>query len=297
MKEQFKELNFRPASLARIEQLNVILDEYAAMGFRLTVRQLFYQMVARGLIPNTQRMYKNMVNLITNGRLAGMIDWNMIEDRVRQIIYPGHWKDPADIVRAAAQSFRVNRWEDQPNHIEIMIEKDALAGVLESVCSDLDVRLIPNRGYASSSTMYRHGWRMYDRKSQDGKELYVLYLGDFDPSGLDMDRDIVERLKLFSYYQQIHFERLALTMPQIEEHDPPPNPAKMSDSRVWKFIAEHGDQSWELDALPPNILRDLVETRIIELRDETIWDATMEVEDGYRSDLENFVEQWEAETA
>jgi hypothetical protein len=293
MKEQFKTHKFRPASLERIQQCNTILAEYANQGFSLTVRQLFYQLVARGLIPNTMRSYKRIVNLCVNAREAGLMDWHAIEDRARGILYPPHWENPAKAIKALHDQFRIDRWNDQDCHIEVMIEKDALAGVLEGICEDLDVRLIPNRGYSSASTMYRHAQRLMDHHD-DGYEVHVFYLGDFDPSGLDMDRDIYERLRLYSNYASINFQRLALTMEQVEEHNPPPNPAKLSDSRAPAFVSQYGYESWELDALDPTTLRALVSEAVTELRDIDIHDKTMKREKGMKEFLQGTIEDWSA---
>lgn len=293
MKICFEAKNFRAPTLRLIQLSNDILDEYAAQGLVLTVRQLYYQLVARGYIENTIQSYKRLGKAVSNGRLAGLIDWTMIEDRARRIIYPGHWEDPAEIVDSAYHSFRVNRWENQPKHVEVMVEKDALAGVLEGVCRELDVRLIPNRGYTSQSMMFWHGQRMAGAK-QDGKEVHILYLGDHDPSGLDMDRDIEERAELFSYGVWVHFLRLALTMPQIQEYDPPPDPAKLTDSRAGPYISRYGRHSWELDALEPRVLVRLVRENVLALRDEDLHEETMERERAMKAELKKFVDEYKA---
>ena len=293
MKICFEEKNFRTPTLHLIQLCNAILDEYADQGLVLTVRQLYYQLVARGHIENTIQSYKRLGKAVSNGRLAGLIDWNMIEDRARQVIFPGHWKDPAEIVDSAYYSFRVDRWENQPKHVEVMVEKDALAGVLEGVCRDLDVRLIPNRGYTSQSMMFKHGQRI-DKAEQDGKEVHIIYLGDHDPSGLDMDRDIEERAELFSYGVYLHFLRLALTMEQIEQYNPPPDPAKLTDSRAGPYIRRYGRHSWELDALEPSVLVRLVRDEVESLRDPDLYAETMERERAMKAELKHFVDEYKA---
>lgn len=292
MKELFKSHNFRPKTLVLIETINSILRQYLAMGFRLTVRQLYYQLVARGEIPNTLQSYKRIVSITGKAREAGLIDWYAIEDRARTLIFPGHWDHPAVVAQTAANAFRVDRWINQPNHVEVMIEKDAVAGVLEEICNDLDVRLWPNRGYSSLSMMYRHGQRIYDVACGSDKQIYILYCGDHDPSGLDMDRDIETRLRLFSYYTDFQFERLALTMPQIEEHDPPPQWAKVTDSRYGEYVYNYGEDVWELDALPPDTLRDVVRDRILELRDEDLFQELKEMDDAMVADLQHYADQY-----
>ncbi len=294
MREWFKDTNFKPDTQALIVLANRILAEYAAQGFRLTLRQLFYQLVARGHIPNTQRMYKNLGTHIGNARLAGLIDWAMIEDRARSTDWPAHWEDPAEMVKAAAEQYRIDKWADQPNHVEVMVEKDALSGVLQPVCRDLDVRFTANRGYSSLSHFYRIGKRL-EGEMNEGKEVHVLYLGDHDPSGLDMDRDIADRLELFSGYEfdySFYVNRLALTMDQVDEYDPPPNPAKLSDSRARGYIDLFGPTSWELDALDPTTLANLVTDAVEDLRDEDLWTEAVAREEEQREELTKFVDDY-----
>lgn len=290
MKEQFVTINFTRKTLALLETINGLLRQYQQQGYVLTVRQLYYQLVARNHIPNTVQSYKRLAKTVSDGRLCGIIDWDMIVDRNRQVIFPSHWRDPAQIVSQAAAQFRVDRWATQGCHVEVMIEKDAVAGVLEQLCKDLDVRLIPNRGYASQSMMWAHGYRLY--RAGANKTVYLFYLGDHDPSGLDMDRDICERLAMFSYHTRIHFQRLALTREQIDELHLPPNPAKLSDSRAAGYIGEHGRNSWELDALEPAYLNALVEEAVLNLRDPEAYGETMLEESGMRDDLETFASDW-----
>jgi hypothetical protein len=260
------------------------------MGYDLTTRQVYYQLVAKDLIPNNPKSYNRLKSIVSDGRLAGLIDWDMIVDRTRGVVIPSHWDSPADIVEAAAQSFRIDKWEDQPYHVEVMVEKQALEGVLIPVCRDLDIPFTANRGYSSSSAMYRAGKRLA-RAARDGKDIFILYLGDHDPSGMDMDRDIIERLEMFSY-RSIAFRRLALLMDQIEQMDIPENPAKTTDSRSKGYIAEFGNASWELDAMEPQQLAEVVNLTVENLRDETLWNDAMERQEEMREELWGFVNDY-----
>lgn len=291
MKETFEIWEPTPKVLARVEHANAILREYAADGYDLTLRQLFYQFVSRDLMPNTQRAYKRLGDTVGKARMAGMTDWDHLVDRVRSTVFPAHWDSPADIVEAAAQSFRINKWEDQPCHVEVMVEKDALSGVLEPVCRELDVRFTANRGYSSLSHFYEIGKRI-ERATYAGKIVYVLYLGDHDPSGLDMDRDIDERLSTFSNSDVI-VKRLALTMPQVNDLNPPPNPAKLTDSRASDYIARYGRQSWELDAVEPRTLAALVRDDVAALRDDDLWDDAIERENEMRQTLRDWADSYD----
>jgi hypothetical protein len=292
MKIAFESANFRGSTLALVEKMDNILTQYEGMGYTLTIRQLYYQLVSRNVVPNSQRSYKRVVDIAGKGRMAGMLDWSAIEDRARGMLYPPHWKDPATIVRKSAEQFRVDRWINQPKRVEIMLEKDALAGVLEPVCRELDVRLWPNKGYASLSMMFNHGRRLHWTHVDYGKEIHVIYFGDHDPSGLDMDRDIIERLYTFSGGTPIRFKRIALTMEQIEEYDPPPQWAKATDSRTEGYVAEYGEDVWELDALDPPVLAQVARGAILECRDESLYADLMEIEQSMRDELTEFADDY-----
>ncbi|NSW52188.1 MAG: hypothetical protein HPY85_06765 [Anaerolineae bacterium] len=294
MKEKFIDHAFSRNSLVMIGQINRILQEYEGQGYTLSLRQLYYQLVARDMVENTQRSYKNIGNLVSLGRQTGMIDWRMIEDRNRDTAIPAHWADPGAIVLAAAQQFRIDKWEDQQYHVEVMVEKDALSGVLEPVCRELDIGITANKGYCSSSTMYEIGRRLRE-KYYAGKRICILYLGDHDPSGIDMTRDIEERLGLFSRLgdlEGIEIERLALNWRQVEEWDPPENPAKQTDSRFSAYAAEYGESSWELDAVEPTVLADLVRAAVLERLDIDAWEERVAEEQRMRKDLLTFAETY-----
>lgn len=291
MKEKFIEKGFTRESLERIELLNGILAEYERQGYDLTLRQLYYQMVARGHIENTQKSYKRIGDLVSNARLAGLIDWNMITDRARETIYPAHWIDPAHILDNAARGFRIDKWDDQPVHVEVMVEKQALEGILIPVCQELDVRFTANKGYSSSSMMYGIGKRL-SRAIQFGKKIVVFYLGDHDPSGMDMTRDIAERLEMFSGGYTIQVERLALNWDQIQRWVPPENPAKETDARFDDYANRYGTSSWELDAVEPATLANLVRGAIAQVMDDDLWEEALNKENEMRQSLHRYARDY-----
>lgn len=296
MKKQFIDKKFQAKSLVLIEQVNDLLTKYAAQGYRLSLRQLYYQLVAGDLIPNNRRSYKRLGGIVGDARLAGLIDWYYIEDRERPVIYPSHWASPKSILESAHASFRLDRWKDQPCHVEIMVEKKALEGVLIPVCRELDVRFTANRGYSSLTAMYDAGERLEYAAEVERKEPWILYLGDHDPSGMDMDRDIHDRADLLSGYSGVALTRLALLRKQIEELDLPVNPdnrPKPGDSRTAGYVAEFGMSAWELDALEPSHLASLVRDAVIELRDDDLWDKVIERENTMKADLKAFADQYE----
>lgn len=270
----YKEKNFRAESLALIEQINSIVAEYDAMGYDLTLRQVYYQLVSRDVIPNNERSYKNLGNLINDGRLAGLIDWYAIIDRTRNLRSLSHWEHGVDMLGSAAAQFRKNHWEGQPNYVEVWVEKDALVGVVGDICNKLDVPYFSCRGYTSQSEMWTAAQR-FRRKSVTGEKI-ILHLGDHDPSGIDMSRDIAERLEMFG--ADVYVQRIALTMEQIEEFAPPPNPAKLTDSRCRGYIQKYGHESWELDALNPTVITELIRDNVWQYVDRDRYNAEIKSE-------------------
>lgn len=296
MKEAFINKKFTSGSLDLLGDITRILDKYEEQGYDLSLRQLYYQLVAEGRIENSEKSYKNVGNLVSDARLAGLIDWQMIQDRGRTLVRNNHWKSPSEIIEASAQQFRIDHWGDQPVHVEVMVEKQALEGVLIPVCQSLDVSFSANKGYSSSSALYDAGYRLASYL-QRGIHVTILYLGDHDPSGMDMTRDVEERLKMFSRYThydnaRLHVRRIALNMDQIEDLNPPENPAKLTDSRASEYIKRYGDSSWELDAIPPNQLASLVENAVLGLRDDDIYEATLQKEERMRNDILRFLKEY-----
>jgi hypothetical protein len=292
----YRKKNFSPDRVDKIEKANVIIAEYAAQGFELTLRQLYYQFVSRGFIPNNQREYKNLGDVINDARLAGQIDWESIVDRTRNLSSLAHWDAPTDIISACAKQFRIDKWATQPRRVEVWIEKDALVGVIEGVCQSLDVPFFSCRGYTSQSEMWSAAMRLRSYWKNNDQDPLVLHFGDHDPSGIDMTRDIQDRLQEFAFGtagHKIELRRLALNMPQVQQYNPPPNPAKITDSRAEGYIAEHGDESWELDALEPQVIADLIRNEIMGVRDADKWDAAVEEEDEHKRLLSAVSDKWD----
>lgn len=289
----YVEKNFKSGSMKLILQANDIIAEYSAQGFSLTLRQLYYQFVARDIIPNKQTEYKRLGSVINDARLAGLIDWDAIEDRTRNLRKVSTWDAPNDILRSAAASFRLDLWENQENYCEVWIEKDALVGVIEPVCNRKRVPFFACRGYSSQSEQWEAGQRLA-RRINEGKRVTVFHLGDHDPSGLDMTRDNEERLRMFigrhAKAHMFEIERLALNMDQVRTHNPPPNPAKMTDSRFDGYATQYGNKSWELDALEPKVISKLIEGHIIEQIDPDQWAEDEERESRMRDRLNNLAD-------
>lgn len=280
MKQQFdSELRLSKANRIMLERINTILEEYRNEGYVLTLRQLYYQLVSKDIIPNNDREYAKLSNILKKGRMAGIVDWAAIEDRVRVPKLPYWVRDVQHAIQDTIEQYRVNRMQGQQRNIEIWVEKDALSNVLFRVTSKYHIRLMVNRGYSSISAMYDAHRRL---RSGD----VILYFGDHDPSGKDMVRDIRERMEEFG--REVDVRPVALTMEQIRRFNPPPNPAKITDPRAKWYIREYGRTSWELDALPPRELIRLAEEAVEELIDLDLYNRCLDREQRDIEELRSF---------
>lgn len=286
----YEHYGFRGANLQKVETANEIIEKYMDAGYTLTLRQLYYQFVANYGLPNKVKEYKNLSGILTKSRLTGMTDWEGIEDRTRTYKENSHWNTPQDIVRACAEQFRLDTRIDQDLYVEVWIEKDALVGVIEDVCRELDVGFFSCRGYVSASAMWKAGQRLKARWNDYGQKTVVLHLGDHDPSGMQMTEDMQRRLSLFG--ADVEVKRIALNMDQVRTYNPPPNPAKMTDPRAADYIAEYGNDSWELDALEPDVIVQLIRDEVALLTDINRQAAIITKQQKDRDQLNHIAENW-----
>lgn len=264
------------------EKIKEIVEEFQSQGYKMTLRQLYYQLVSRDIIANSQKEYAKLSTLLTEARMYGLIDWDFIEDRIRVPKINSQWNGIEHIVDSAIASYRRDRWNGQENYIEVWVEKDALSGVLLPITKKYHVNLMVNRGYSSASAMHDASLR-FKKQEQKGKTTYILYLGDHDPSGMDMVRDIQERMEIFN--SNVDVKRIALNMDQIDSFNPPPNPAKITDPRANKYISEFGNTSWELDALSPKDLNKLLDSEIQKLLNIELYNKIYRQEEKEKDEL------------
>ena len=260
-KVRYKTMKLKEGTLRTIAQAIKILEAYDAKGYKLTLRQLYYQFVGHDLFPDDRRWrwtgsrwvkdpdgtknadpnYKWLGTAIDSGRLCGLIDWSYIEDRTRNLEARTHFENPDDVIEAAFHSYRIDRWARQDVRPEVWIEKEALSGIFERVCRKWDIPLFACRGYTSQSEMWSAAQRLHLYRNK-GQQPIILHFGDHDPSGIDMTRDIHDRMGVFKLPMEV--QRLALNMDQIEHYRPPPNPAKSTDARFRSYRAAFGNESW-----------------------------------------------------
>jgi hypothetical protein len=285
---------FSEESLKIIALADEIATSYKARGFNLTLRQLYYQFIARDAFPNSEQSYKRLGSVINDARLYGMIDWSHIEDRGREahgVGWLGTEAPEMDAqIRYLQYTHSLDLWKGQDRRVEIWVEKQALEEVAERAANSFRVGYFACKGYVSQSEMWAAGQRLRDA-IDEGQEPLILHLGDHDPSGIDMTRDIQERLSLFAE-DEIEVRRLALNMPQIRELNPPPNPAKVTDSRASSYLAKYGSSSWELDAVSPERLVAIIQDEIRSVLDPALFDAQRAEEREGRQVYINLAQNW-----
>lgn len=310
MKESFgKKLVLRGENKTRIVTINNIIEDYQSQGYKLTLRQLYYQLVSRDIIPNKIEEYTKLSTLLNKGRMSGFVDWDAIVDRTRNIKTPWWEESPQDAVQKTINIYKLNRHEVQDNYIELWLEKDALSEIIYRATQPYGISLMVNRGYSSCSAMYQSYQRLAQEINND-KNVVIFYLGDHDPSGLDMIRDIRDRLSemlihgnsvrisnQFEYIEEaqewldirLQVKPIALTSKQVRDYNPPPNPAKLTDPRATKYVEEFGYTSWEVDALNPKTLDTLVKKSILEYIDIDKHNEVLEQEEKDKEKLEDLI--------
>lgn len=286
----YLEKAFQGSSLDIIEKANRIIVDYSEQGLILTLRQLYYRFVASGWIPNSQKSYSRLGSIVNDGRLAGLIDWEAIEDRGRNLNKPSTWDSPSDIINTASRSYAIDLWEGQKNRVEVWVEKQALEAVVENACQPWACPSFACKGYTSQSEMWGASGRFKEYRRR-GQRPVIIHLGDHDPSGIDMTRDIEDRLRMFRI--EVEVNRIALNMDQVEKFDPPPNPAKLTDSRAQGYIERFGDDSWELDALEPKFLNELIQDTIAGYVNMDKFEARRERQEREREELKAVAQNWD----
>ncbi len=304
-----------------IEHAQAIADEYAEDGLTLTLRQLYYRMVATGLCGNGQKIYKNIGAQLTKARYNGDFCPSLIEDRGRSVEKGSFVEDSATLEDGIAGALTAlynsprwyierDRWIGQDYHCSVWVEKEALSGVFAPTCKDLGVSFQACKGYPSISQLWE--WMALVAKSQEVNGHHtavILYAGDHDPDGLQIPKTIANQLSILGAQENapecfrhrtldIEVAPFALTMEQIEEHNPPPFPAKPTSSRFAKYLEATGTtDAWELDALEPLTLRDLIRTNVDDYFDPLTHDNNQAIIRAAREEMREdprFIEAMEA---
>lgn len=252
--------------ISKEEIITAVSDIIDSFTTRLTLRQIFYQLVVRHLIPNTMNQYKRLSRILVDARHSGQINWDSMEDRTRTITggdreegTPQEWFGSAKYyLENCWRYFKLPHWLNQENYVEVWFEKQALEGIFDSATSRHDIVQLACKGYSSHDVGYKLQQRI--DSLTDDRKAHILYFGDWDPSGLDIYRFIQDMAEMFDL--TISFERIAITQDQIQQYQIPPMMAKSSDSRYAKFAADFGEDVVELDALDPDVLTNLIHESI-----------------------------------
>lgn len=254
MIQKFKQVNFYKKNAELLTHIITITNQYKDRGIKMTLRQLYYRLVAQNIIPNSQKSYIALSSILTDARMGGFVDWDIIEDRHRRITHQSFFDSPHEFVEAALQHYTTDPWTAEHNYIELWCEKDAISSVLSVICDEYRIPLQINRGFNSTTNNYQAYKRLLEKEKT--KIVTVLYLGDHDPSGLSM----VECLKnsFADFGMTINIQRIGLTHDQIQTHTLPPQPVKLSDTRTKGYVEKYGQHCWEVDALPPEVLQKLI---------------------------------------
>ena len=260
----------------------------------MTVRQLFYRLVSAGEIPNDRASYQLVSRLMTKARDDGRCEFDWIVDRSRPEYAPCVFADATEYARVMKRGYRKDYWKTQPWYVELWVEKDAIIGSIQDVTDDLGIVVRVGRGFLSTTKAHEIAEHFGSVRSSDlDKPINIFYLGDHDPSGRDIERDLKERIR---GYMASGFDltRLAIHKADIRKFHLPPLKIKSSDSRSESFRKRHGEQCVELDALPPTELRRRIRDAVEHCIDSELWDRAVAVENAELSSIESFADQWSA---
>lgn len=291
MKIEYIAKTFTKTHMQIIETANSILNEYEAMGLKMTLRQLFYQFVARDLIENKKSKYNLIGRVMTAARDAGLISWKQLEDPTRKVEAKYLNESSLETVSGLEVFMSYDYWVKQNTYVELWVEKQALLSIVKRAADKFKVPVMACRGYMSSTAAWEAGQR-FRKHRDDGEEMHLIHLGDHDPSGCHMTADNKGRLERYDA-MGVKVHRIGLNMDQIEKYNPPPNDAKLKDPRAPEYIAKYGNISWELDALDPKVLDDLITSNINNLiPDHNLWVETLNEETEAKQQFIDLPDKW-----
>jgi hypothetical protein len=264
----------------------------------MTLRQLFYRLLSAGKLTTAKKEYKRLGTVLTRLREAGAVPRNWLVDHTRSTLKPSSWSGLSDFAETVREAYRKDFWASLPHHVEVFVEKDAVAGTIQPVTEDYDVSLRVCRGYASVS----FAGEIADFWRRIKKPIFAYYLGDFDPSGFDIERDLHEKLSRYSGREceydpatasnfRFIWCRLGVTADDFGKHNLVRLPVKKKDKRAPGFISQYGTSCAEIDAIPPTELRRRVKEAIVQHIDDDEWQRLLVVEEAEQESLERMVKR------
>lgn len=265
------------------QKQSAILDIFADLQPRLSVRGIFYQAEARGIVPKTKSGVREIEYQLIKMRREGAIPYNWISDDTRWMIRPIMQQGLKQCLKNTHENYRRDLWAHQDIYVEIWIEKKGLAGVVSPVSEEFGVSLFPAGGYSSITFIYEAA----EAIKQIDKPAYVYHFGDFDYYGVEAAEKIKEEFK--RHGADIHFERVGITQEQIRKYNLPTRPPQKKTS---KELKNWGNKPCvELDALPANILRSLVRKCITQHIEPYSWQQLQAIEQQERATLGTILER------
>jgi hypothetical protein len=264
--------------------------EAAMMAQPITVRGVAYKLFVRNLIPSMDTNdVRRVSRLLLAAREEDTIPWEWIVDETRELERASTWDSPEQYANAVARSYRLDNWNQQPHRVEVWSEKGTIRGVLQPVLDQYAVGFRVMHGFGSATAVHEVAEHF------DGRPLIILYVGDYDPSGMYMSEcDLPTRFEKYAGHH-VDLRRIALKKPKHTRHLPWfPAADKKDDPRYAWFVANCGDQCWELDAMDPNALRDLVKREIKKLIEPVAWARCQVANDATRASMQEVMETWKA---
>src|SRR5262245_6004908 len=271
---------------ASLDLIKVMHDE-AEAAQPITGRGIGYKLFARGLIDSmSKNEMQKVYRLLRIAREQGDIPWGWIVDETRELERVSTWDDPADYARTVARAYRKDFWNQQPHRVQVWSEKGTVRGVLQPILNHYAIGFLPVHGFSSATVVHDVA------DDDDGRKLVVLYVGDFDPSGLYMsEEDLPKRLANYDG-DHVKLRRIALTQKQTSGLESFPATDKRKDTRYPWFIRNYGKKCWELDAMDPNDLRRCVEREIKKLIEPIAWQRCERVNRAELESLQTVLQGW-----
>ena len=283
MKQMYEIGRFAEKTMDKLYIVEDIVDDLAAHGLVPTLRQLYYQLVARDVIKNNQKEYVALGSMLSRARNLGLLDWNAITDRTRTVNFSKINNDPDDLIRRTVNNFCLDMWEDQEYYVEVYVEKQAQEQVIAQPSIERQAPYLSCKGYISTSVAREAGVRI-KVAADKGKKPIIIHLGDHDPSGLHMTQNIADRLAVYSEYSNFEVHRIALNYSHVEKYGIIPNKTNPNNPLAKEYMQKY-PASYELDALHPRIINKMIAKKIEQLLDLDKWNARFALQEEQRADL------------
>jgi hypothetical protein len=249
---------------------------------QITIRHLFYRLVGLKQIEKTEAAYKSLCGHLSKWRRSGSVAWDAFADNTRWHLGTETFNGLNDALANTVRCYRRDLWAKQSAHVEIWGEKDAISGILYREADTFGVKVFTCRGFASLSALYSAA-NTFKQAVANGKEVFIYYFGDHDPSGLAIDRAAVESFR-DDFSVEVKLTRAAITPQQIKKHRLPTRPVKKTDTRAggWQGGCV------EVDTMPPAVLKKLVRDCITKHIEPHEWEQTQLIEEAERETLRQF---------